>query len=84
MKKQTNELSLIWVDSEYNLTNPKGLKCMSLEKGIGSLKWTKKILTKRQKCFLYDPSVISIFNDDGSPNKEMIDDLVRSAERLIL
>ena len=70
-----NEFTLIWVNEDYDLTNPKGLQGMDKDKALGSIAWTKKILTKKQKCFIYDPSDVSIFNDDGSKNIVLIEKL---------
>lgn len=62
------EFTLIWVDKNeegsYNLINPKNLYGMNLDKALGSLKWTKSILGKDYPCFIYDPSEMSLFNNN--------------------
>jgi hypothetical protein len=84
--EEHGEYNLIWVsiatDGEYILSNPKNLQCMNLSKAIGSLIWTRKILGKSKLCFVYDPSVITVFNEDGTVWKEMVDDLVKQSENL--
>jgi len=65
--------NLIWVGDDYDMiTNPKGLISMNKDKALGSIKWTKKILGNDKKCFIYDPSKESIFNDNGSMNIKKI------------
>ena len=71
------EFNLIWVGDfdqekqEYDLMNPKQLIGMNLDKALGSLKWSKRIIPTC-KCFIYDPKEISIFNENGSQNIELI------------
>jgi hypothetical protein len=82
--KENGEYTLIWADlnedGSYDLMNPKNLMGMTLEKAKGSLEWTKKCLGKGYKCFIYDPSKISLFNEDGSQNVEVIKELIFSLE----
>ena len=69
--------TLVWVGDDYNLMIPKKLTGMTKEKAIGSLNWTKRTMTKKYRYFVYDPNYFSIFNDDGSPNKEIINKLIK-------
>ena len=70
--------NLIWVSGideetgDFMIMNPKNLIDLNLNKAVGSLEWTNKTLTSDYKCFIYDPSKISIFNEDGSQNRELI------------
>jgi hypothetical protein len=77
--KETGEYTLMWVGDDYFLMNPKMLIGMTKEKAEGSLKWSRSILP-RCRCFVYDPSEISLFNEDGSPNKEVIDNLLENSK----
>ena len=87
-KKLSNKGSytLIWCnkneDGSYDLLNPKNLIGMNLDKAVGSLGWTKKILTKSKICFIYDPEELSIFNEDGSQNIENIELLIKLSREL--
>lgn len=57
---------------------PKGLMDMNKDKAIGSMCWTRKILcSKIYPCFIYCPDSISIFNDDGAYNLDVIRDLIK-------
>jgi len=51
------EFTLIWVNEDkdgfYTVVNPKNLIGMNRDKAIGSLKLTKKIMS-RKDCFIYD------------------------------
>ena len=82
--KEDGEFMLIWADlnedGSYDLINPKSLMSMTFEKAVGSLRWTKKILTKKKICFIYDPSEVSLFNEDGSQDLELIKDLIDQSE----
>ncbi len=79
------EFNLIWVgdydqeNKEYNLLNPKGLMGMNLDKALGSLKWSKRIIPQC-KCFIYDPNEMTIFNNDGSQNIDLINTLINTRE----
>jgi hypothetical protein len=80
------EYNLIWAekkeDGSYDLTNPRNLMGMNLDKAIGSLKWSRSLFGKDFPCFIYDPSVVSIFNDDETQNIEMIQDLLNNSNKI--
>jgi len=75
--------NLIWVLVDHitgdilQVENPKGLMCMTPEKALGSIKWSKSILGKDYPCFVYCPDEISIFNEDGSYDEVAIHQLVK-------
>jgi hypothetical protein len=71
-----NNYMLVWVDQDGDLSNPKSLCGMNLEKAKGSLIWTKRCLGKDFNAFVYDPEVFSIYNDDGSVNKELVESMI--------
>ena len=82
-KVEKGEFTLIWAnlndDGTYDLMNPKNLIGMTLEKALGSLKWSKQVIPKCN-CFIYDPSKVSIFNEDGSQNVMIIKELLSKLE----
>lgn len=82
INSQIENYTLIWIDHDGELSNPKNLYGMTLEKAKGSLIWTKKCLGKSFKAFIYDPDMFSIFNEDGSIYYELVEDLVICSKRL--
>lgn len=70
---------LVSPGEDYRLGNPKALVGMSKEKAIFSLKWWRKILADPEyPSFVYDPSITTLFNEDGSVNNELVGDMILS------
>jgi len=62
---------------EYSLSNVRKIAGVTKEKGIGAIKWWRRIMCDPSwPCFTYDPSKLSIFRKNGKQNKKVINKLI--------